>query len=83
MKAAAHLNVNLSGFCKVGSAESVGAVQQESPVSQIHGLQRNRPGFAEALAERNIERRMTRQMTRAVAIEKARTVANVPGYETV
>ena len=39
METVAHLNVDLSRLGKVRAAERVGAVQQESPVGQIHCLQ--------------------------------------------
>ena len=68
MKAVAQLDVNLSRFGKVRAAECVGAVQQESPVGQIHGLQCHQPVFAEAFAKRKVKRRVVGKMIRPIAI---------------
>ncbi len=77
MKTVTQLDVNLSRLGEVRPAERVGTVQQESPVGQIHSLQRDPPVFAKAFAQRNVERRMGRQMIRAVASEEARAIANI------
>lgn len=79
MKAEAQFNVDLSRLCEVRAAERVGAVQQESPVGQIHRLQGKAPVVAEGLAKCKTKRRMAWEMIRPVAIEKARAVADVSG----
>src|SRR5882724_7648042 len=79
MKPVAHLDVNLSRLSEVRAAERVGTVQQESPVGQIHGLQCDQPAFSEAFAKRSIECCMALQVIWPIAIEKARTIPNIPG----